>query len=98
MSITIQAIGDDYEITLKRRKKKDVIERLLDSACRLRFSRGEGDHGTEEEPRTFDDLSTQEKLDLYDDYLPRIVIGDAETWDEQERQRLANEAKIPHEF
>ena len=98
MGISIKAVGDDLEFTFTRRKKRAVIERLLDSACRLRFSRGEGDHGTEKEPRTFEDLGTQEKLNLYDDYLTLIVIGDAETWDNQEVQRLAKEAKIPHDL
>lgn len=50
------------------------IQALVSDAAEALFDRGRGDHGTEESPIVFEDLSNQDKLDLVDDYIKDVII------------------------
>jgi len=41
------------------------------------FNNGRGDHGSEEEPIVFADLSNTEKLNIVDDYIKEIIVNRA---------------------
>jgi len=51
-----------------------IVEVLSDASEAL-FDRGLGDHGDEETPIVFDDLSNQDKLDLVDAYIKDVIIN-----------------------
>ena len=51
-----------------------IVEVLSDASEAL-FDRGLGDHGDEEAPIVFADLSNQDKLDLVDDYIKDVIIN-----------------------
>ena len=55
-----------------------IVEVLSDASEAL-FDRGLGDHGDEETPIVFDDLSNQDKLDLVDAYIKDVIINMANT-------------------
>ena len=48
---------------------------VLSDASEALFDRGLGDHGDEETPIVFDDLSNQDKLDLVDAYIKDVIIN-----------------------
>lgn len=75
-----------FEYTAQTVKIQEVIS---DSAERL-FDRGFGDHGTEEEPRLFSDQSNQEKLDLVDAYVKKVIVNMAN----DQRLSAAREAVV----
>ncbi len=37
------------------------------------WDRGQGNHGTEEEPIEWDDLSVQDKVDILDEYINTVI-------------------------
>ena len=47
---------------------------VVNDAAEYLFEHGKGDHGTEKEPRTFEDLTAQEKLDLVKVHQKQVVI------------------------
>jgi len=53
-----------------------IVEVLSDASEAL-FDRGLGDHGSEEEPIVFADLSNTEKLNIVDDYIKEIIVNRA---------------------
>ena len=53
------------------------IEAVVGDASEMLFDRGLGDHGDEEAPIVFADLSNQDKLDLVDDYIKDIIVNRA---------------------
>ena len=53
------------------------IVSVLSDASESLFKNGRGDHGSEEEPIVFADLSNTEKLDIVDDYIKDIIVNRA---------------------
>ena len=51
------------------------IVAVVGDASEMLFDRGLGDHGDEETPIVFDDLSNQDKLDLVDAYIKDVIIN-----------------------
>ena len=74
------------------------IQRVVFDAAAYLFDKGFGNHGTEEAPRTFEDLDNQEKLDLVYNHFTRVAVNAADTWISIEAQRVAREATVPHEL
>ena len=51
-----------------------IVEVLSDASEAL-FDRGLGDHGTEEAPIVFADLTNQDRLDIVDGYLKNVIVN-----------------------
>ena len=51
-----------------------IVEVLSDASEAL-FDRGLGDHGDEETPIVFADLSNQDKLDIVDGYIKDVIVN-----------------------
>jgi len=56
------------------------------SAAHYLWEHGYGDHGTEEEPILFDDLTNQEKLNLLDKHVLRVILDIARDYHVNSRQ------------
>jgi len=98
MAAEFEVVNGDIIIRMEWRSSAENVERVVSDAAAYLFSKGFGDHGTEEEPRTFDDLSNQEKLDMLYNHFTQVAINAADTWVSTEAQRIAREAAIPHEL
>ena len=90
--------GMNLEIEMTWTGKLENIQRVVFDAAEYLFSKNYGNHGTEEEPRTFEDLSNQEKLDLLYNHFTQVAVNAADTWVSTEAQRVAREATVPHEL
>ena len=88
--------GMNLEIEMTWTGKLENIQRVVFDAAEYLFSKNYGNHGTEEEPRTFEDLSNQEKLDLLYNHFTQVAVNAADTWVSTEAQRVAREATVPH--
>ncbi len=73
-------VNFDYTATTAK-----IVAVIGDTAEAL-FDRGRGDHGTEEEPIVFGDLSNQDKLDIVDEYVKDVIVNMA-------NQKLLDKAK-----
>ena len=62
-----------FQWTALTAKIQDSIEK---KAKELWFQ-GFGDHGSSEDAIVWDDLSNQDKLDLVNDCIERVILGDA---------------------
>lgn len=59
--------------------KPEQLQSILDCAAAL-YQRGLGDHGSEDAPVTFGNLSDDDKLSIVDGYLSDTVRGIANSW------------------
>ena len=55
-------------------------------AAHYLWEHGYGDHGTEEEPILFDDISNQDKLNLLDQHVLRVIMDIAQDYHVNARQ------------
>lgn len=86
--------GQQTEISFKASALTTLIQSIVGSASEYLFNHGYGDHGTEEVPIVFDDLSNQQKLDLVSAHVKRVIIDCANTHNSvqaQEAARIAEE-------
>jgi len=56
------------------------------SAAHYLWEHGYGDHGTDEEPILFDDISNQDKLNLLDKHVLRVIMDIAQDYYVNSRQ------------
>ena len=68
------------------------MQEVAEDAAHYLWEHGYGDHGTEEEPIEFEDLTNQGKLDLIDQHVKRVIIDIATDYHVNNEQFLAREA------
>ena len=98
MAAKFTSVNGNIEIEMTWLGTTENIQRVVYNAAELYFSRGAGDHGDEDNPRTFEDQSPQERLDIVYNHFTKVAVNAADTWDSTEAQRVANEATVPHEL
>ena len=67
-------VGGNRTLTYEKTAPSDKILNVLDDCVHYLFDHGYGDHGTEEEPRTYADQTTPDKLDMLDKHLTRVLM------------------------
>ncbi len=88
MSATFKVVGNQTQVDASWIASTPKMQNTVGFFAQQQFDRGQGDHGTEEEPRTFDDLSWQEKLDIWFDYVTTMSLNDSKAY----RLELSNKA------
>jgi len=53
----------------------ESIQRVVQNAAAYLFDKGFGNHGTEEEPRVFADLTPQEWLDIVYNHFTTVAVN-----------------------
>jgi len=96
MAAKFSASSGNISVVMEWTKPQAVITRVVGNAAAYLFDKGQGNHGTEEAPRLFEDLSNQEMLDLVYNHCGQVVVDLANTWEATEAQRVAREATVPH--
>lgn len=79
MAIDTSSSNGNITVTLTYTAAAQKVTDTLDNAAQYLFGRGFGDHGTEETPREYSDLSNSEKLDIIDEYVKKTIIDAART-------------------
>jgi len=59
---------------------------------------GYGNHGTIEEPILFEDLTNQQKLNIVDAHIKRVMIDASNTYKSVVAQEAAREAEAANEY
>jgi hypothetical protein len=98
MAGTYQVIGDN--VTLKYEYTTTIAEALsiIGDCAKYLWCYGCGDHGTDDATILFADLTDQDKVNLVDQHIVRVVVDAANAFKSikaQEAARLAEEAN-PH--
>jgi len=75
MSGSFEIDGDQITIVFEYAVNLAKGQQTITDAAHGLWDRGAGDHGDEENPIVFDDLSNQQKLDLVDAYVKQKVLG-----------------------
>jgi|SRR3990172_13004372 len=57
-----------------------IADRKADQAAHYYFDLGDGDHGTEQNPRTFDMLTAAEKLTILDSRLRELLVNASKSY------------------
>ena len=88
--------GENTTITLSKTSFTPKVEAMISDLAEDQFNKGEGDHGTDKDPRVFTDLSKQEQLDIAADYMWKSGINRASAYKE-EKDKAAVEV-VPHKL
>jgi len=81
MTVTISNITNgNRTFTFSKTVESVKLLDMAEKAGRYLFSVGYGNHGTLEQPKTFDDLTSTEKLAILDSYIGTVLRDAAHTW------------------
>ena len=85
-------------VTFEYTAETAKIQSIVGDAAEYLFGKGYGDHGSEEEPVVFDDLTNQEKLDIVDEYVKKVVVDCANTFKSVKAQDEARTTEAESEY
>ena len=91
---TFTVSGTDTTVKFEYTALTTLIQSIVGSASEYLFEHGYGNHGTEEAPKVFADLTSQDKLDLVGEHLQQVIVDLANTQKStkaQETARIAEE-------
>ena len=98
VSILGSAVNGNIRVTAIWEAPQAVSVATADAAAHYLFDLGRGDHGTEEEPRTYDDLSNQEKLNLIAEHWTQVKKDMASSYNVNVGLEAARVAKSETEY
>jgi len=91
MSGTFEVNGSDTTVRFEYTKPTTMVQAIIGDAAEYLFDHGKGDHGDEENPIVFADLTNQDKLDLVAANVPLVIINMAMTHKSQRDQKIARD-------
>lgn len=74
MTTTISTSNGTRTLKTENTAPNAKMDAVLANASELLFERGYGDHGTQETPIVFADLSTADKLAILDTHYRRVIL------------------------
>jgi len=74
-----------------------IIDKKADQAAHYLFDVGYGNHGTEEAPRTYADLSPAEKLAILDKHVLSVILDASKSYKANTDANTARDAAIAAE-
>ena len=77
MTATVTVNGQQATITFEYTGALSNMQALALTAAEYLFDHGYGDHGTDDQPRVFSDLSNAERLDMLDQHVRRVLMDAA---------------------
>jgi hypothetical protein len=77
--------------TFKIAAEEKNLTAIMNDASAYLFEKGYGNHGTTEEPITFDSLKDEEKVAIVDEHLKRVVLDMANAFKSEIAQKTARE-------
>lgn len=90
--------GSNTKVTFEYTALTTMVLDVVGDAAEYLFDKGFGDHGNEENPIVFADLTNQEKLNLVDAHVKSVVMALANTFKSQAAQVAARELEAQSEY
>ena len=75
MSTTVTTDNGNTTVTVAYTATTEKIISVVGDMAEALFDRGLGDHGDEETPIVFADLTNKEKLDIVDGYIKDVLVN-----------------------
>ena len=75
MAGTFTTSGGDTTMKLQYVAETAKVQEVVGDAVNLLWDRGLGDHGDDDNPIVWGDLSNQDKLDILDGYVKSVILG-----------------------
>ena len=98
MAATFEVIGNEIKVTFTYQAPTARVIDIVGDASEYLFDQGYGDHGDDEDPIYYADLSNQDKLDIVDVHVRRVILGVANTFKSVAAQKEAREAAADDEY
>ncbi len=92
MAAAFEVDGNNLMIKFEYAGPLAKTQEVAVAAAHYLWEHGYGDHGTDEEPILFDDLSNNEKLVLIDKHVKRVIMDAAHTYHVNARQSAERKA------
>ncbi len=80
MTGTFKQNNGTTTVTFEYEADTTKVQTTVGDAAHYLFDHGYGDHGTEESPIVWADLSNQDKLDIVDKHLVKVIKDAAKTY------------------
>lgn len=97
MSAQFQLDGSNTIVTFEYEALTAKIQDIVGGASEYLWDKGKGDHGTDETPIVFGDLTNQQKLNIVDEYVKDSIVSLANTYKSNEAQDAARELEAASE-
>ena len=98
MTAEFEVIGSDIKVHFEYQAPSATVQSIVGSASEYLFDKGFGDHGDEENPIVYADLSNQDKLDLVDAHVKSVIIALANTFKSIRAQDEARELEAQNVY
>jgi len=99
MAGTFEVSGANTIIRFEYEASTAMLQKVVGDAAEYLFDHGKGDHGDEENPIVFADLTNQDKLDLIDEYhIRQGTLNMAKTFKSNRDQTIARELAAQEEY
>lgn len=98
MTATISTSGANTTITLAYTAPNATMLSVVGAAAEYLFNHGYGNHGTEESPIVFADLTNQQKVNLVEAHVKDVIINAANTHKSIAAQDAAREAEEENKY
>lgn len=97
MAASFVVSGGNTTIKLEYQATTAKVQSVVGDASQYLFDLGKGDHGTDEAPIVFGDLTNQEKLDIVGDHVKQVIIDMGNTYKSNLAQTLARDTEAESE-
>jgi hypothetical protein len=94
MAGTFTVAGGNTTITFTQTAPTAKMQAIIAAAAHWLFDGGMGNHGTVDAPILFASLTNQDKLDIVDTYIKRIVVDAARAYSVTLAQKTAGDTAI----
>ena len=98
MTSNFDVNGTDTTINFSWTAPTDKITSIVGDCSEYIFNHGYGNHGTEEIPILFEDLTNNQKLSLVEDHLKQVIINSANTNKSIKAQEAARDVEELNKF
>ena len=98
MTANFEVLNGELMITFEYQAETTKVQAIVEDAAEYLWNHGYGDHGADEEPILFEDLTNQQKLNLVDLHVRRVILDLANSWKSTEAQRIARETETESEY
>ena len=98
MAGTFLVDGINTTVTFEYAALTTTVQSVVGDAAEYLFDKGYGNHGTEEIPIVFADLTNQEKLDIVDAHVRSVILALANTHKSVKAQEAAREVEASSEY
>ena len=89
MAAKFEHRNNNTNLVLEYENISPLPEQTIEDMAHELWERGQGDHGTDEEPIVWDDLSEDDYLEMSSQYIQTVILGMAGSFVHSDRDALA---------